>query len=165
MSEGQIALARRVGEALKQARLHLVTAESCTGGGIAATITEIPGSSNWFERGFIVYSNASKVEVLGVDPELLGGQGAVSEAVVQAMTAGALAHSTAGLAVAVSGIAGPDGGSAEKPVGTVCLAWQRRGQGAVTQTVWLAGNRGEVRAATIHHALEGILRVLQPRVL
>ncbi len=165
MSEGETALARRVGEALKQERLHLVTAESCTGGGIAAAITEIPGSSAWLDRGFIVYSNASKVELLGVDSTLLVGQGAVSEAVVQAMTAGALARSAADLAVAVSGIAGPEGGSAGKPVGTVCLAWQRRGQAAVAQTVWLPGNRQEVRAGTVRQALEGILRILKPQVL
>jgi len=154
------ALAARVGEALQRQGLMLVTAESCTGGGIAAAVTGIPGSSAWLDRGFVVYSNDSKVEMLGVDPGLLRREGAVSEAVVRAMTEGALARSAAQLAVAVSGIAGPAGGSPEKPVGTVCLAWQRRGQAPRTHTMLFHGNRDEVRAATVRRALEGVLQLL-----
>ena len=160
MSESLRALAQRTGEALQRAGLMLATAESCTGGGIAAAVTDIPGSSGWLDRGFVVYSNDSKVELLGVDPALLRTEGAVSEAVVRAMTAGALAHSRAHIAVAVSGVAGPGGGSPEKPVGTVCLAWQRRGAAPVAQTMLFHGNRDEVRAHTVHRALEGVLQLL-----
>jgi len=159
MSEER-ALAARVGEALRRQGLMLVTAESCTGGGIAAAVTDIPGSSAWLDRGFVVYSNDSKVEMLGVDPGLLRQEGAVSEAVVRAMTEGALARSAAQVAVAVSGIAGPAGGSPEKPVGTVCFAWQRRGQPSRTHTLLFHGNRDEVRAATVRQALEGVLQLL-----
>ena len=159
MSEER-ALAARLGEALRRQGLTLVTAESCTGGGIAAAVTDIPGSSAWLDRGFVVYSNDSKVEMLGVDPGLLRQEGAVSEAVVRAMTEGALARSAAQLAVAVSGIAGPAGGSPEKPVGTVCFAWQRRGQPPLTHTLLFHGNRDEVRAATVRRALEGLLQLL-----
>ena len=153
-------LAQHVGAALLRQGLKLVTAESCTGGGIAAAVTDVPGSSSWLDRGFVVYSNDSKVEMLGVPPELLRREGAVSEGVVRAMTEGALARSAAQVAVAVSGIAGPTGGSPEKPVGTVCLAWQRRGQAPLTQTMLFHGNRDEVRAATVRRALEGVLQLL-----
>jgi nicotinamide-nucleotide amidase len=161
MSETLRALAQRAGEALQRQGLFLVTAESCTGGGIAAAVTDIPGSSAWFDRGFVVYSNDSKVEMLGVDAGLLRTEGAVSEPVVQAMVAGALARSPAQLAVAVSGVAGPGGGSPEKPVGTVCLAWQHRGQSPQVQTMLFHGNRDEVRAATVRRALEGVLHLLR----
>ncbi len=160
MSETTRALAQRTGEALERLGLRLVTAESCTGGGIAAAVTDIPGSSAWFDRGFVVYSNDSKVELLGVNPAVLRSAGAVSEAVVCAMTGGALARSPADLAVAVSGIAGPGGGSAGKPVGTVCLAWQRRGAAPVAQTMLFHGDRDEVRARTVRRALEGVLHLL-----
>ncbi len=160
MCESLRALAQRAGEALQRQGLVLVTAESCTGGGIAAAVTDVSGSSSWFDRGFVVYSNDSKVEMLGVDAGLLRTEGAVSEPVVRAMVAGALARSPAQLAVAVSGIAGPGGGSPEKPVGTVCLAWQRRGQAPQAETMLFHGNRDEVRAATVRRALEGVLRLL-----
>ncbi|MHB8353418.1 MAG: CinA family protein [Burkholderiales bacterium] len=160
MSETVRVLAQRAGEALGRQGLRLVTAESCTGGGIAVAVTDIPGSSGWLDRGFVVYSNDSKVELLGVDPGVLRLEGAVSEAVVRAMTAGALSHSAADIAVAVSGIAGPGGGSPEKPVGTVCLAWQRRGQAPLAQTLLFHGNRDAVRAATVRRALEGVLQML-----
>jgi len=135
----------------------LVTAESCTGGGLASAITEVPGCSAWFDRGFVTYSNLSKVELLEVEPQLLYEQGAVSEAVVRAMVQGALNHSVADLAVAISGVAGPQGGTPEKPVGTVCLAWQRRGRNADSRLVQLPGNREAVREAAIRLALEGVL--------
>ena len=117
-----LALSQNVGEVLQLQGLVLVTAESCTGGGLASAITEVPGCSAWFDRGFVTYSNLSKVELLEVEPQLLYEQGAVSEAVVRAMVQGALNHSVADLAVAISGVAGPQGGTPEKPVGTVYIA-------------------------------------------
>jgi nicotinamide-nucleotide amidase len=153
-------LAERLGQALQQQGLVLATAESCTGGGIAAAVTEVPGSSAWFDRGFVTYTNQSKMEVLGVPAEVLSQHGAVSEPVVKAMAEGALAHSPADMAVAVSGIAGPGGGTPEKPVGTVCIAWQRRGFPPEARTVHLPGDRAAVRAATIRTALEGVLHRL-----
>ncbi len=147
----------------------LATAESCTGGLIAASCTELAGSSAWFERGFVTYSNEAKTELLGVPPELIAHHGAVSEEVAKAMAAGALAHSRADLAVAVTGIAGPTGGSDAKPVGTVWLAWAERGrgdaQGAVAvhaEKVWLPGDRRAVRGATVAHALAGVRNRLVP---
>jgi nicotinamide-nucleotide amidase len=130
----------------------LTTAESCTGGLIAAACTDLAGSSGWFERGFVTYSNAAKTELLGVDAALIAKHGAVSEAVVRAMAAGALAHSNAQVAVAVTGIAGPGGGSADKPVGTVWLGWAWPG-GVVTERCQFDGDRAAVRAATVQHAL------------
>lgn len=130
----------------------LATAESCTGGLIAAACTDLAGSSNWFERGFVTYSNAAKTELLGVDAALIAEHGAVSEAVVRAMAAGALTHSRAQVAIAVTGIAGPGGGSADKPVGTVWLGWAWPG-GALTERCQFAGDRAAVRAATVRHAL------------
>ena len=152
-----LALSQNVGEVLQLQGLVLVTAESCTGGGLASAITEVPGCSAWFDRGFVTYSNLSKVELLEVEPQLLYEQGAVSEAVVRAMVPGALNHSVADLAVAISGVAGPQGGTPEKPVGTVCLAWQRRGRNADSRLVQLPGNREAVREAAIRLALEGVL--------
>ena len=152
-----LALSQNVGDVLQLQGLVLVTAESCTGGGLASAITEVPGCSAWFDRGFVTYSNLSKVELLEVEPQLLYEQGAVSEAVVRAMVQGALNHSVADLAVAISGVAGPQGGTPEKPVGTVCLAWQRRGRNADSRLVQLPGNREAVREAAIRLALEGVL--------
>jgi nicotinamide-nucleotide amidase len=150
-------LARRVGEALAARGLWLATAESCTGGWIAEAVTAIAGSSGWFDRGFVTYSNAAKTDMLGVLGETLDTHGAVSEATVSEMAAGALARSRADLAVAVSGVAGPGGGSAAKPVGTVCLAWARRGAPTATTTVHLAGDRVTVRRQTVLLALQGVL--------
>jgi nicotinamide-nucleotide amidase len=138
----------------------LATAESCTGGLIAATCTDLAGSSEWFERGFVTYSNAAKTELLGVDAALISEHGAVSEAVVRAMAAGALTHSNAQVAVAVTGIAGPGGGSADKPVGTVWLGWAGPG-GVVTERCQFAGDRAAVRAATVQHALQRLLMLPQ----
>ncbi len=154
------ALARRVGEALAGAGLRLATAESCTGGWIAKAVTDVAGSSGWFDRGFVTYSNAAKERMLGVPAEAIAAHGAVSEPVVRAMAAGALAASRAQVTVAVSGIAGPGGGTPEKPVGTVWLAWARAGAGVRTRLARFAGDREAVRRQTVRAALEGLLDVL-----
>lgn len=152
-------LAARLGAALKARRRRLVTAESCTGGWVAQAVTAIAGSSEWFERGYVCYSNASKTELLGVAPETLERHGAVSEQTSREMAAGALARSRAEVAVAVTGIAGPAGGTAEKPVGTVCFAWSAQGR-TRTETRRFAGDREGVRRQSVARALEGLLEVL-----
>lgn len=154
-------LAEQVGAALQQHRLLLVTAESCTGGGIAAAITDIAGSSAWFECGFVTYSNRAKQQLLGVPEALLAQHGAVSEAVVAAMTAGALANSGAQLAVAVSGIAGPGGGSPVKPVGSVWFAWQQQERSVRCRSFQFNGDRQQVRRQAVVQGLQGILDYLQ----
>lgn len=135
----------------------LATAESCTGGLIAAACTELAGSSVWFDRGFVTYSNEAKTAQLGVDPALIAAHGAVSEPVAQAMARGALTHSRADLAVAVTGIAGPSGGSPDKPVGTVWLAWAARDGEVATQRCHFPGDRSEVRTRTCAVALQGLV--------
>lgn len=137
----------------------LCTAESCTGGLIAAACTDLAGSSTWFERGFVTYSNAAKTELLGVDAALIAQHGAVSEAVVRAMAAGALAHSHAQVAVAVTGVAGPGGGSADKPVGTVWLGFALPGRVAA-EVCCFGGDRAAVRAATVRYALRRLFELL-----
>jgi len=139
---------------------QLATAESCTGGAIAAAITDIAGSSQWFDRGFVTYSNPSKQDMLGVRATTLETAGAVSEATVAEMVRGALVHSLAQVTLAVSGIAGPGGGSADKPVGTVCLAWAMEGAQPVVRTEHFAGDRAAVRAQTVGRALQGVLDML-----
>ncbi len=134
----------------------LATAESCTGGLIAAACTDLAGSSLWFERGWVSYSNAAKTELLGVPAALIHTHGAVSEPVVRAMAQGALAHSGAQVSLAVTGVAGPGGGSADKPVGTVWFAWCAAGQTHSQCRQW-PGDRPNVRAATVAHALNGLL--------
>jgi len=161
--------ARRVGELLRRERLMLATAESCTAGGIAFAVTQIPGSSAWFERGFITYSNESKLKVLGVSPVYLRDYGAVSEPVARSMALGCLNHSAAQVAVAVTGIAGPDGGSPEKPIGTVCLAWAiRRDPGVApwvrTATRLFDGDRALVRTQAVLEALDGLTVLLEQRL-
>ncbi len=151
-----IPLACQLGQMLQTQGLKLVTAESCTGGGIGAALTAVPGSSLWYEGGFITYSNAAKEELLGVDPVILSHHGAVSEATADAMVKGALIRSHAQLALAVTGIAGPAGGGPNKPVGTVCFAWLREGYGVQTATHYFTGDRGQVRQQAAFHALEGI---------
>jgi nicotinamide-nucleotide amidase len=136
--------------------LMLATAESCTGGMIAAACTDLAGSSAWFERGFVTYSNAAKTEMLGVPANLIAEHGAVSEPVARAMAAGALQHSAAQVSVAVTGIAGPTGGSADKPVGTVWFAWASP-QGVRSEVRQFDGDRAAVRKATVLHALQGLL--------
>lgn len=152
-------LALRVGAALKHRGWFLATAESCTGGWIAKCLTDVAGSSAWFDRGFVTYSNAAKMEMLEVRAETLARFGAVSEPVVQEMAAGALACSLAQVAVAVSGIAGPSGGTPDKPVGLVWLAWQVKGQPCRTRQVRFAGDRESIRRQAVQAALEGILDV------
>ncbi len=145
---------------LKSHGMMLATAESCTGGGVAQAITEVAGSSAWFERGFVTYSNLSKQQMLGVREATLKQHGAVSEMTVREMVAGALQHSAAQVALAVSGIAGPDGGTADKPVGTVWFAWGIKGGETRAQRHHLGGNRAEVRAQAVRIALQGVVDLL-----
>lgn len=152
--------AARLGSLLKAKGQILATAESCTGGGIAQVVTAIAGSSAWFDRGFVTYSNSAKSEMLKVSPELLERHGAVSREAVEAMTQGALEDSKADWAIAVSGIAGPGGGTPEKPVGTVWLAWQQRGCAPLTEGVHFVGDRASIREQTVRRALDGLLKAL-----
>jgi nicotinamide-nucleotide amidase len=145
---------------LLQHGLRLATAESCTGGLIAANCTDLAGSSEWFERGLVTYSNEAKTEMLGVDPALIATHGAVSEPVARAMAAGALVHSRAQVSVAVTGIAGPSGGSDAKPVGTVWFAWGLPG-GVSSEVQRFDGDRSAVRQATVRHALARLNQLLQ----
>ena len=156
------ALAKKLGQRLKASKAMLVTAESCTGGWAAQLVTSVPGSSEWFERGFVSYSNAAKQELLGVRAETLARHGAVSEQTAREMAQGALARSKATVALAVTGVAGPGGGSAEKPVGMVCFAWARR-QTIRTETIHFSGDRESVRRQSVIHALEGVLKGLDGR--
>jgi len=156
------ALARKTGRRLKAARKKLVTAESCTGGWVAQALTSIAGSSAWFERGFVTYSNASKQDLLGVRKKTLKAHGAVSEETAREMALGALARSKGTLAVAVTGVAGPGGGSRDKPVGMVCFAWARRGL-VESETRRFSGDRERVRRQSVIHALEGVLQTLTSR--
>lgn len=155
-AEDALTIASRLGRSLADRGLVATTAESCTGGMIAAALTAIPGSSASFDRGFVTYSNAAKMEMLGVGAATLETFGAVSEATAQAMAAGALEHSRAQLAVAVTGVAGPDGGSVGKPVGTVCFAWARRDGPVEAETRLFPGDREAVRQATVIAALLGL---------
>ena len=153
------ALVAEIADRLTKTSQRLVTAESCTGGLIAAAITSRPGSSAWFERGWVTYSNAAKTEELGVDATLIAQQGAVSEAVAAAMARGACAHSPSDYAIAVTGIAGPDGGSAEKPVGTVCFGWANKAT-CKTETVYFDGDRQSIRQQAASYALAGLLSLI-----
>jgi nicotinamide-nucleotide amidase len=158
-------LALRVGRHLLTHSRRLATAESCTGGWIGKAITDVPGSSQWFEAAYVTYSNAAKQRALGVKKRTLSRFGAVSEQVVREMARGALAASGADVAVAVSGIAGPDGGTPEKPVGLVWLCWAFRAGATVrlkTRRVRLPGGRAAVRSKTVALALQGVLRAGDP---
>jgi nicotinamide-nucleotide amidase len=150
------ALAVRLGQAAIARKLRLATAESCTGGLIAGAITAVAGSSDWFDRGFVTYSNAAKVDELGVPEALIERFGAVSGEVALAMAQGALRASRADWAVAVTGIAGPAGGTAEKPVGTVCFGWAGP-PGATSELRVLPGDRAEIRRESVAVALRGLL--------
>jgi nicotinamide-nucleotide amidase len=150
-------LAAELGRRLQVLNAHVTTAESCTGGGIAEAITRIPGSSAWFEAGYVTYSNRQKTRQLDVPPELFDKVGAVSREVVEAMARGAQQKSLARFAVAVSGVAGPDGGSPSKPVGTVWLAWGV-GEAVFSEQHFFPGNRDEVRRQTVKAALDGLLQ-------
>jgi nicotinamide-nucleotide amidase len=154
------ALPAQVGVALKTHGAMLTTAESCTGGGVAQAVTAVAGSSAWFDRGFVTYSNQSKQQMLGVQAVTLDAHGAVSEAVVREMALGALRNSTAQVSLAVSGIAGPDGGTPDKPVGTVWFAWARADGVTTTARHRFPGDRDEVRAQSVRVALQGILDLL-----
>ena len=151
-------IVRALGEQLLRLDASIVTAESCTGGEIAAALTAMAGSSAWYERGFVAYSNVAKEQMLDVPGELMVEHGAVSEAVVKAMARGALNASTANLAIVASGVAGPGGGSAHKPVGTVWLAWAWRGALVRAQHHLYAGERAEIRAQAVRDALSGALQ-------
>ena len=140
--------------------LLMATAESCTGGMIAAACTDLAGSSAWFERGFVTYSNAAKTELLGVDAALIAQHGAVSELVARAMALGAIRHSHAQVSVAVTGVAGPTGGSIEKPVGTVWFAWSVCGS-LQSEMMCFRGDRASVRHGTVHHAISKLLTLLE----
>ena len=151
------ALAGMLAQTLLHKHAVCATAESCTGGLVAGAITGIAGSSAWFDRGFVTYTNEAKADVLGVPQALIAEEGAVSEATARAMAEGALARSLAHLAVAITGIAGPGGGSAGKPVGTVCFAWAGKGLPTTAITRHLPGGRAEVRRAAVVAALEGLI--------
>ncbi|MDW6001784.1 CinA family protein [Vibrio mangrovi] len=157
-------LSQRVGVLLSACHDVLATAESCTGGGIATAITAIAGSSAWFDRAFVTYSNEAKMEMLGVQPETLTKWGAVSEATAREMAEGAVQHSRASIAISVSGIAGPGGGSAEKPVGTVCFAWKAQSGWEKIETVHFSGDRTQIRSQAVYHALKTLHDYLEERL-
>ena len=157
LDDDLIRRASAIGEQLSRRRLMLVTSESCTGGLAAAAITSIPGSSQWFERGFVTYSNRSKQELLGVRETTLETHGAVSEAVALEMAQGALQHSHAQVSLAVSGLAGPGGGGRDKPVGMVCFAWAGQGMTARACTRHFGGDRYQVRRQAVLVALQGVV--------
>jgi nicotinamide-nucleotide amidase len=162
------ALAESVGEQLKQQGLMLVAAESCTGGWVAKVATDVVGSSRWFERGFVTYTNDAKHELLAVNTQTLDEYGAVSEQVVNEMVTGALSNSHAQIALAISGIAGPGGGSDEKPVGTVCFAWARAHSSdsviplsnLVTETCYFKGDREAIRRQAVGYSLKGVMAII-----
>jgi nicotinamide-nucleotide amidase len=148
-------------ELMLRSGLRLAVAESCTGGWLAKVVTDLAGSSGWLDRGFVTYSNAAKQEMLGVRAETLAAQGAVSEAVVGEMAMGALRRSRAQVAVAISGVAGPGGGSPEKPVGTVCLAWALPEGRVETRRVHFDGDRDAVRRRSVQAAIDGLVERLR----
>lgn len=156
-NESLYVLAREVGAALARAGITLATAESCTGGWVAQCVTDVAGSSAWFDRGFVTYSNEAKMDLLGVHHETLAAHGAVSEATVREMAEGALRLSWAGVTVAVSGVAGPDGGSPGKPVGLVWFAWARDGRETLARCERFGGDRRAVRGQAVAVALRGVL--------
>ena len=156
------ALARRLGERLKAAGAKLTTAESCTGGWAAQVVTSVAGSSAWFERGFVTYSNEAKREQLGVREETLQKHGAVSEETAREMAQGALGRSRGSVALAVTGVAGPGGGTAAKPVGMVCFAWATA-RSVTSETRQFPGDREAVRKQSVIHVLEGVLKALDER--
>mgnify|MGYP005843744165 CR=1 FL=1 len=158
MDEQILVLAERAGRLIARQKILLVTAESCTGGWISAAVTAVPGSSAWFERGFVSYSNQAKQDMLGVAANTLDRYGAVSEEVVLEMARGAIDRSRGHLSLAVSGIAGPDGGSADKPIGTVWIAWGQKLGYAEAQCFGFSGDRQAVRRQTVIEALKGLIK-------
>ncbi len=157
MTETIEVLACRLADALTSAGQSLTTAESCTGGWITKSLTDVAGSSAWFEYGFICYSNQAKQTMIGVDPDLIEAQGAVSRQVAEAMAVGARATARADWALAVTGIAGPDGGTPDKPVGTVCIAWAGAANEVSSEIHRFSGNRAAIRRASVVTALQGAL--------
>ena len=153
-------LASELGEKLRARGWMLATAESCTGGWVGQLLTSLPGSSNWYERGFITYANAAKIEMLGVPAELIATHGAVSEDTAAAMAAGALKHSHAQATLAISGIAGPGGGTPQKPVGLVCYGWALADGTLMSSTCRLDGDREEIRSRAAAAALRGLIELL-----
>jgi nicotinamide-nucleotide amidase len=154
-------LATLVGAKLRAKGLMLATAESCTGGWVAQAVTTIAGSSEWFERGFVTYSDAAKQEMLGVSARALAEHGAVSEQTAREMAVGALAHSRAQVTVAITGVAGPDGGSQEKPLGMVCFAWAVKEGTLSAETRQFKGDRESVRRQSVITALQGVLDLIE----
>ncbi len=158
-----VSLVEDLARALRDRGWRCVSAESCTGGGVARALTELPGSSVWFERGFVTYSNESKQEMLGVPAGIIERFGAVSEETAREMALGALRHGRGQVAVAVTGVAGPSGGSPEKPVGTVVFAWAVRDGDTTTRVCRFDGDRGDIRSASVEQAIEGLLTRLRER--
>lgn len=161
MNDDLETLAAELGAALLARGEWLALAESCTGGWLAQAVTAIAGSSAWFDRGFVTYSNAAKTDMLGVSEATLERHGAVSEATARAMAQGALAHSRADWAVAITGVAGPSGGSPDKPVGTVCFAWAAKDGGCEAQIRHFTGDRAAVREQSVRYALQGLSQRLE----
>ncbi|MDO8931638.1 MAG: nicotinamide-nucleotide amidase [Rhodocyclaceae bacterium] len=155
-------LSERIGNALRERSLTLATAESCTGGWVAQVVTHTAGSSGWFDRGFVTYSNDAKTGMLGVRPETLAAHGAVSLETAREMAAGALKNSNALISIAITGVAGPTGGSPDKPVGTVCFAWCQKDATPVAESRRYEGDREAIRRQSVIHALDGVLRLLVP---
>ncbi len=154
-------LAEQLGSVLKEAGHVLVTAESCTGGWVAKQVTDIAGSSSWFDRGFVTYTNEAKQEMLGVDARIIEQYGAVSLQTVAAMAEGSLHYSSATVSIAISGVAGPAGGSPEKPVGTVCFGWAFHAKSVFTQQQYFTGDREDVRRQSVDYALQYLLHLLE----
>lgn len=153
-------LASELGEKLRARDWMLTTAESCTGGWVGQLVTALPGCSRWYERGFVTYANAAKIEMLGVPAETIETHGAVSEETALAMAAGALTHSHAQAALAISGIAGPDGGTPQKPVGLVCYGWALADGTRMSSTCRLSGDRDEIRSRAVAAALRGLIDLI-----
>lgn len=161
MDENLYSLATNIGKLLAQKKLHLVTAESCTGGWVAQTITSVPNCSVYFDRGFVTYSNNSKQEMLGVTAEVLEKFGAVSEETAKEMAEGALKYSSADVSLSITGIAGPGGGSPQKPVGTVCFGWAFKGRLTKTTCMHFSGDREDVRRQAVEFVLAELCRIIK----
>lgn len=163
MSKQIYQLAERTGEILQKGGCLMAAAESCTGGWLSKMMTDVPGSSEWFDRGFVTYSNQSKIDMLGVKAETLDAHGAVSLEVVSEMATGALQNSEAGITIAISGIAGPGGGTEKHPIGTVCFAWAMKDGEVKTEQASFFGNRSEIRQQSVVHAMSGICEIITSR--
>ena len=160
-SDTQILEIQALAATLLEKKLLLATAESCTGGGVAHACTELAGSSEWFIGGFVTYSNEAKTRMIGVPVEMIVEHGAVSEPVARAMAEGVLTHSEATISVSITGVAGPGGGSAEKPVGTVWFAWAVQGRATLSERSLFSGDRASVREQSVAHAIQGLLGAVE----